>query len=65
MRLPVFAAACLLESPVYSVPMVLVGGRAEALADIASGNAPLGPEAATTLGLGLAMLLVFFNLVLI
>ena len=59
-RLPVFAAACLLESPVYSVPMVLVGGRAEALADIASGNAPLGPEAATTLGLGLAMLLVFF-----
>ena len=33
-----------IEAPVYSVPMVLVGARAEGLAQVVSGTAPLGPE---------------------
>ena len=56
MRLPVFLLACLIEAPVYSVPMVMVGARAEGLAQVVSGTAPLGSEAAVTTGLGLAML---------
>ena len=33
-----------IEAPVYSVPMVLVGARAEGLAQVVSGTAPLSPE---------------------
>lgn len=40
--------------------MVLVGARAEGLAEVVNGTAPLGPEVAATVGIGLAALLVFF-----
>ena len=58
-RLPVFLLACALEAPVYSVPLVLVGARAEGLAQLLSGRAPLGPEAAASMALGIAMLLLW------
>ena len=58
-RLPVFLLACALEAPAYSVPLVLVGARAEGLAQLLSGTAPLGPEAAASMGLGIAMLLLW------
>ncbi len=59
MRLPVFLLACLIETPFYAVPMVLVGARAEGLAEVVNGTAPLGPEVAATVGVGLAALVVF------
>ena len=40
--------------------MVLVGARADGLAEVVNGTAPLGPEVAATVGFGLAMLVVFF-----
>jgi len=58
-RLPVFLLACLIETPFYAVPMVLVGARADDLAEVVNGTAPLGPEVAATVGIGVAALLVF------
>ena len=58
--LPTHRLACLIETPVYAVPMVLVGARADGLAEVVNGTAPLGPEVAATVGFGLAMLLIFF-----
>lgn len=58
--MPTHRLACLIETPVYAVPMVLVGARADGIAEVANGTAPLGPEVAATVGFGLAMLLVFF-----
>jgi len=59
-RLHVFLLACIIETPFYAVPMVLVGARAEGLAEVVNGTAPLGPEVAASVGIGLAALLVFF-----
>ena len=59
MRLPVFLLACAIKAPVYSVPLVLVGARAEGFAQLLSGTAPLGPEAAASMALGIAMLLLW------
>lgn len=58
--LPTHRLACIIETPFYAVPMVLVGARAEGLAEVVNGTAPLGPEVAASVGIGLAALLVFF-----